>query len=193
MDSNTGQIEYAAVLLADADLIVPVPWAHFKIGQNAGPLVINTTHYQLEPAITKKDVADRSPAIEKLVKDMESARAPADLLHPWENLKRSTAATTEGSRSQMSGGQPGCSDGVKCELLKGQVLQVQEQSLKVQDGLSNEVRLYVDHSTDKGHVNTKDEPFKVGDIIEAYVTPHGYAQSITLIREQTGMPNDPES
>ncbi len=191
MDSNTGQVEYADVLLADTAQVVPVPWIHFKISQHTGALVLNTTHYQLEPAITRKDVTDRSPAIDQFVKDMESARAPADLLRPGESPKRSAAA--EGLQSKRSGGQPGCGDGVKCELLKGQVIQVQDQFIEVKDGSSKEVRLYVDRNTDKGQVNIKDGSFKVGDTIEAYVTPTGYAQSITLTREQAGMPDDPES
>ena len=78
MDSETRQIEYAVVLLDDTNRLAVVPWAHFKIRRDSNEkrLVLNTHQYQLSPNMTEKEMADRSPDVEKLVKDIGSARPP---------------------------------------------------------------------------------------------------------------------
>lgn len=51
----------------------------------------------------------------------------------------------------------------------------------------------VDRQTKKASANIRDESFKEGDKVEAYVTPDGHAFSVSLMRAQSGMPDDPEA
>jgi len=69
MDSHTGQIEYAIVLLDDAERLEVVPWAHMKKGPNEArqEFILDTTHFQLSPSPGASN--DRSPEVEKLLED----------------------------------------------------------------------------------------------------------------------------
>jgi len=186
MDSTTGQIEYAVVSVKDSNSLEAVPWAHFKIQGDAEnkELVLNTKHYQLSPDITKKEMEDRSPELDKLIKDMQSARAAADL---------SEKSTSEGKKTVSKGKRtsPDLCANMKCQVIRGQVLKLEGKSFVVKDTSGKEVRLVVDQKTQKGQVGTRDEEFKVGDTIEAYVTSKGHAESISLIRGQGGRPDEP--
>jgi len=186
MDSTTGQIEYAVVSVKDSNSLEAVPWAHFKIQGDAEnkELVLNTKHYQLSPDITKKEMEDRSPELDKLIKDMQSARAAADV---------SEKSTSEGKKTVSKGKRtsPDLCANMKCQVIRGQVLKLEGKSLVVKDTSGKEVRLVVDQKTQRGQVGIRDEEFKVGDTIEVYVTPKGHAESISLIRGQGGRPGEP--
>jgi sporulation protein YlmC with PRC-barrel domain len=69
MDLQTGQIEYAVVLLNDSERLEVVPWAHMKKGPNQGKqeFILNTTQYQLSPSPGASK--DRSLEVEKLLED----------------------------------------------------------------------------------------------------------------------------
>ena len=69
MDSHTGQIEYAVVLLDDPERLEVVPWAHMKKGPNEAKqeFILDTTHFQLSPSPGASN--DRSPEVEKLLED----------------------------------------------------------------------------------------------------------------------------
>lgn len=73
MDSHTGQIEYAVVLLDDSKRLEAVPWAHMKQGSDQGKqeFILNTTQYQLSPA--PEASKDLSPQVEKLVEDRRAS------------------------------------------------------------------------------------------------------------------------
>jgi hypothetical protein len=179
MDSETGQIEYAIVLVNDTNRLEVAPWARFKIQRDRDEmkLVLNTNQYQLSPGMTETDMADRSPALEKLVKDIESARAPADLREDEGSPKKSV------SKNKPS---PDLCASKDCHVIRGRVLKLEGDSFMVKEnsGSGKEVRMVVDRKTQKGQVGTlgRDEDFTVGDTIEAYVTSTGHAESISLIR-----------
>jgi hypothetical protein len=86
MDSHTGQIEYAVVLLDDSKRLEAVPWAHMKQVPNQGKqeFILNTTQYQLSPSPGASK--DRSLEVEKLNEDTranlraESRRNPEGTL-----------------------------------------------------------------------------------------------------------------
>ena len=76
MDSQTGQIEYAVVLLNDSKRLEAVPWAHMKIGSNQAKqakleFTLDTTHFQLSPS--PGAAKDRSLEVEKLIKDLQTS------------------------------------------------------------------------------------------------------------------------
>jgi hypothetical protein len=69
MDSHTGQIEYAVVLLDDTERLEAVPWAHMKKGPNEAhdEFILDTMHYQLSPSLGASN--DHSLEVEKLLED----------------------------------------------------------------------------------------------------------------------------
>ena len=69
MDSHTGQIEYAVVLLDDPERLEVVPWAHMKKGPNEAKqeFILDTRNYQL--SLSPGASNDRSPEVEKLLED----------------------------------------------------------------------------------------------------------------------------
>lgn len=73
MDSQTGQIEYAVVLLNDSKRLEAVPWAHMKIGSHQAKqeFILDTTHFQLSPS--PGAAKDRSLEVEKLIKDLQTS------------------------------------------------------------------------------------------------------------------------
>jgi ribosomal protein S1 len=81
---------------------------------------------------------------------------------------------------------------VKGEVVRGRILKIENEFFTVKNTAGKEVRLHVDKNTHRGQVNLKDEEFKEGDRIEAYMSPKGHAITITLIRGQGNMPGDPE-
>jgi sporulation protein YlmC with PRC-barrel domain len=188
MDSETGQIEYVVVLVHDTNRLEVAPWARFKIERDRDEmkLVLNTNQYQLSPGITETDMADRSPDLEKLVKDMESTRAPADLREDEDSTKKSV------SKNKPS---PDVCASKDCHVIRGRVLKLEGDSFMVKEnsGSKKEVRMTVDRKTQKGQVGTagRDEEFAVGDTIEAYVTSTGHAESISLMRPHSaGRPEE---
>lgn len=188
MDSETGQIEYAVVLVNDGNRLEVAPWAHFRIQRNTDDkrLVLNTTHYQLSPDITKKETADGSPSLEKLVKDTESVRAPADLHEDGGGTVKSVMKNRHS---------PDLCANKECRVIRGRVVQLEGESfmVKVNSGSDKEVRMTVDRKTQKGQVGSggRDEEFAVGDTIEAYVTSAGHAESISLMRPNSaGRPEE---
>lgn len=77
MDTHTGHVEYAVILIEGGTHLHPVPWAAVQVKRNEqGELtpVIDTSKYQLYPEITLKDAKDLSPSVQQLVQDMQILR-----------------------------------------------------------------------------------------------------------------------
>ena len=77
MDTHTGRIEYAVVLIEGGTHLHPVPWAAVQLKHNEkGELmpVIDTSKYQVYPNITLKDAKDLSPSVQQLVQEMQILR-----------------------------------------------------------------------------------------------------------------------
>lgn len=204
IDSHSGQVEYAIVSLKDdKDSLQAVPWVHFTLKQDAKKkdaekkdLVLNTKDYQLGPELTKKNSENQSPEIDKLIKQIQQAKAAPDLRedHPQKSASKEHQAE---AKKDMKG-----------TLVRGRILEIEgeflegtnqqqrkagETSMLVKDfSAKKDVRLHIDKRTQKGTVNLKDDPFKVGDKIEAYVGPDGHALSISLMRTQGAAVDDPE-
>jgi hypothetical protein len=179
-DAGTGKIEYAIVKLADTNMLVPVPWEDFKIKKDERSLIFQSRQVELKPELTAKESQDRSPKlkdIDRIVKDMQGAIAPADL--------RGGQGGMVGSSKAEPQPQIACT---KCEVLRGAVLNIDKDSLVVRDQAGKEVRLYIDANTQMGQQDPRYQTFKQGDQISAYVTPEGHAQSITLLRPASGLP-----
>lgn len=191
IDGETGRIEYAVVSTPDAaNALQAVPWPLFSInrdGQNNN-LVLNTKQYQLTPDVTQKEAANRSPEIEKLLKDRKAAIAPGDL----RDEEQQKSASAEGQRGGTDRRMEAMRD-VQGDIIRGRVMQVLGENLLVKEKSGKEINIHMDRRTKKGEVNLKDEPFKEGDRIEAYVMPDGHAFSITLMRAQGGIPGDPDA
>lgn len=126
-----------------------------------------------------QEAEDRSPSIETLMKEKAKALAPADL-------------RPEGEQTASAPARSAPEEQVKGEVIRGKIVTIQNEFLTVKTTNGKDVRLHVDKNTHRGQVNLKDEEFKEGDKIEAYVTPKGHAISISLMRAQGNMPGDPE-
>lgn len=201
-DSNTGRIEYAEVWLDEVGRVA-IPWAFFQVnhGSRVKPvetstggkpgIVLEARQYQLTPSNTPKENLDLAPGPDTLKKSAERTIAPPDL---WPADQRRKAQ--EQARSQAA--QPAPKE-LKGELIRGEVLEVyydraDKGLLIVKDDSGKEVNLRLDKQTVLGQKNFRDEePFKVGDSVEALVTPDGHAEEISLQRYQGGMPNEPEA
>lgn len=202
MDSQTGQIEYAVISTPDGGAALQaVPWAHFSIsrdGQN-DHLVLNTKQYQINPDTTQKEAANVAPEIQKLLRDKRfDPKAPEDLRD--EESKGQASASAEPPSVTDNQGQGTGRDrrmqamrDVQGDIIRGKVLKVLGENLLVREKSGKEINIHMDRRTKKGEVNLKDEPFKEGDRIEAYVMPDGHAFSITLMRAQGGIPGDPDA
>jgi hypothetical protein len=137
-----------------------------------------------ESGAPETEMKDKTPSAEALKEGAEGTTAPPDLRGemPAES-KQQAKADTSTSRE--------CKD---CKLIRGRVLKVEEDNtLIVRDRSKQETRIHLDKTTMIGQRNMKDEPFKEGDRIEAYVTPQGHAHSISLMRGQGGIPGDPDA
>ena len=184
VDSDTGKVEYAVVRLNDSGELQAVPWSYFSM-KGAGDkkeLVLNTKEYQLFPELRGKDFKDQSPAIDKLIKEMQTAKAAPDLRD--DNARQSTSRKLQIPKD------------VQGTVVRGRIKKIEGaagDSFLVKDSGGKEIRMRVDGQTMKATSNTRDESFKEGDKIEAYVTPDGHAFSISLMRPQGAMPNDPEA
>jgi hypothetical protein len=47
-------------------------WSAFKVNQEKGEVVLNVKLDQLQPAVEATDAKDKSPSVQKLVKDVEA-------------------------------------------------------------------------------------------------------------------------
>ena len=126
-----------------------------------------------------QEAEDRSPSIEELMTEKAKALAPADL-------------RAEGEQTASAPARSAPEEHVKGEVIRGKIVNIQNEFFTVKTTNGKDVRLHVDKNTHRGQVNLKDEEFKEGDKIEAYVTPKGHAISISLMRAQGNMPRDPE-
>jgi len=106
--------------------------------------------------------------------------APADLQNPEAMTKdQKTAKADSQPRNACEG----------CKLIRGLVLSSDRDSILVKDASQKEVRLKLDQRTQMGQFSQpRAATFMEGDRIEAYVTPDGYAWSITALKEQQGQP-----
>jgi len=185
MDSETGRIEYAVVLVNATNQLEVTPWAHFRVQRDTDEkkLVLNPKQYQLSPELTEKDVADRSPDQEHLTKAMESTRAPADLR--GEEGSSKTSVTKHKPHDLCAN--------KDCHVIRGRIMTLEGESFMVKEKSGKEIRMSVDRKTQKGQVGIsgRDEEFAVGDTIEAYVTSTGHAESISLMRPSSvGRPEE---
>jgi hypothetical protein len=128
-----------------------------------------------------KNVEDRSPSIETLMTEKAKAIAPADL-HPEGSGEQTASAPARSAPEEQ----------VKGEVIRGKIVTIQNEFLAVKTTNGKDVRLHVDKNTHRGQVNLKDEEFKEGDKIEAYVTQKGHAISISLMRHRGICPGTPK-
>ena len=192
-DSTTGNIEYAEVDVNGIDLNIVVPWAYFSPNHTQGTVRLNTRQYQLIPSYTKLDTLDASPSARSVLKDMDAAKAPIGLL-PREDRKAALEQQKAAPPAKWA-------RDLKGTLVRGEVIDVDydrndKGRVVVRDdgNVSKEISIVLDKETLFGMVNFRDdEIFKVGDEVEAFVSPEGHAEAISLMRYQGGMPNETEA
>ena len=99
VDTATGKIEYAVILVARTDHhLHPIPWTAVKITRDANGkerMVVDTNQYKIHPDVSMKDVTDLSPAVETLVKNIETLRADEQKRAKQRPIERSTGPTGE--------------------------------------------------------------------------------------------------
>jgi sporulation protein YlmC with PRC-barrel domain len=100
VDTATGKIEYAVILVAHTDHhLHPIPWMAVKIKRDARGserMVVDTNQYKIHSDVSMKDVVDHSPAVETLMKNMETLRADERKRATKRPIERSTGPTGEG-------------------------------------------------------------------------------------------------
>ncbi len=75
VDTKTGKIAYGVISLPEKEHMMPVQWSAFKVNREKGEVVLNVKLDQLQPAVEATDAKDKSPSVQKLVKDIERTRA----------------------------------------------------------------------------------------------------------------------
>lgn len=99
VDTATGKIEYAVILLAHSDHhLHPIPWTAVKVARDATGqerMVVNTDQYKIHPDVSMTDVMDLSPAVETLVQNMETLRADEQKRAKQRPIERSTGPLGE--------------------------------------------------------------------------------------------------
>ncbi|WP_447976707.1 hypothetical protein [Candidatus Nitrospira bockiana] len=111
-----------------------------------------------------------------------SAEAPGDLRDP--------RAIGEGEQTAKAAPPQNLCEG--CKVIRGQVLQwpplgSEQNWVVLKDESQKEIRLRFDGRTRIGTTN-RSGSFLEGDYVEAYVTPDGYVWSMTLLKQQPGLP-----
>lgn len=180
IDSHRGQIEYAVISLHSSNQIAVVPWIHMKIvspDEGQPVLIVDTRQFQLFPNVTLQQSVDQSPAMEKVIKNVKGAEAPIDL----RNADLPTVGAQAASQHKLSSEPTRLCVSGNCQVVRGRVMKVQDEIVFLKDRSGKEVRTVVDRKTHRGQMGMRDEPY-VGDWIEAYVTPKGHAESISLLR-----------
>jgi len=127
--------------------------------------------FQVLPSLSEKDAKERTPKLGQIIGDMNQVIAPAEL------RGEETGKGGEASSKNKS-------EDVKGKVLRGNLVKIENEFYTVKDKAGREVRLHVDKNTQMGNVNLKDEFFKEGDRVEAYVTPTGHAHSLSILRAQ---------
>lgn len=110
-----------------------------------------------------------------------SVPAPGDLQSPG-NITR------EGKQTAKAESQPkNLCEG--CKVIRGQILLNENDSILLKDTSDKEVRLKLNQNTQIANLSQpRTGTFMEGDRVEAYVTPDGYAWSITGLKQQQGQP-----
>lgn len=182
MDSGTGRIEYAVIRLAETDMLVPVPWADFTITKQNGGFALNTKYQYLEPPATPKAVLDRSPKLQELyriVKNLQESM-PLDLVGEPHRTKQK-----EEERQRVASANCPDPEKAKGDIVRGQVVDVQENFLIVRDSSGKRIHIHRDQCTQQLSYRLRTGLFLPGDQIEAYVTPKGHAISLEMQRAAT--------
>ena len=127
VDTATGKIEYAVILVAHTDHhLHPIPWMAVKIKRDAKGkerMVVDTNQYKIHSDVSMKDAVDHSPAVEALVKNMETLRADEQKRAKHRPIERSTgpmgeAETGGAGPSGEAGPPPGPAPGFENEMNK---------------------------------------------------------------------------
>jgi sporulation protein YlmC with PRC-barrel domain len=201
MDSNTGQIEYAVISTPDgATGLQAVPWAHFWIKRDGQDdhLVLNTKQFQLNPDTTSKEAANVAPEIQKLLKDKRfDPKAPADLRDDMPSGQRSGSEPPAITENQGQGtGRDRRTEAmreVQGDIIRGRISKIDGDSLSIMEKGGREISAQMDRNTMIGARQLRDDPFKEGDQVEAYVTPDGHVFSISQWRAAGHMGDDPDN
>lgn len=181
-DRGSDRLAYAIVRLADSDLLVPVPWADLAVSQQDGDFVLLNRHYQLEPAISPKEAVDRSPKLQELyriVRDLQE-QIPPDL-----RADAGSGANRGSNRDrQIQARNANCPDArtMRGDVIRGEVVDVQDNFLIVKDPSSRLIHVHRDQCTQQASQRIRTGLFLPGDTIEAYVTPKGHAISLSMLR-----------
>ena len=123
----------------------------------------------------------------------ESAEQRAQLMKPGSvpapvDLQSPGTITREGQQTAKAEAQPKdlCEN---CKVIRGQILINDRDSILLKDQSQKEIRLKLDQRTRMGNFSRpQSAQFLEGDRVEAFVTPDGYAWSITGLKQQQGQP-----
>jgi sporulation protein YlmC with PRC-barrel domain len=128
VDTATGKIEYAVILVAHtAHHLHPIPWTAVKVKRDVKEkdrMIVDTNQYKIHPDVSMKDVMDLSPAVETLVKNMETLRADEQTRAKKRPIERSTGPIGEqetggaGPSAERSEPPPGQAPGFEDEKSK---------------------------------------------------------------------------
>lgn len=184
MDSGTGRIEYAVVRLTETDMLVPVPWADFTMTKQDGGFTLNTKYHYLQPPVTPKEVLDRSPKLQELYRLVQNLQEsmPLDLVDESQRQKQK-----EQERKRVASLNCPDAEKAKGDVVRGQVVDVQENFLIMKDSSGKRIHVHRDQCTRQLSYRLRSGMFLPGDTIEAYITPKGHAISLETLRPASFM------
>jgi hypothetical protein len=173
----------AVVRKADDNSLVPVPWADMTISQDRGEVVLTNRFLQLEPPDSPKSLLDRSPKMEDLNRLIQELQAsiPPDI--KGEDQVRAQQASQNQQRANTH--QKGdCPDpqSIKGSVIRGQVVDAQENFLIIKDESGTLIHVHKDKCTSATSQRIRSAQFLPGDTVEAYVTPKGNAIFLEMLR-----------
>ena len=121
---------------------------------------------------------DRSPRLEDLNRLLQELQAtiPADLKAP----EYRSAESKQPAQAQKAN----CPDPqtIKGEVVRGQVVDAQDNFLIIKDASGTLIHVHKDPCTHQASQRIRSGLFVPGDTVEAYVTPKGHALSLDMLR-----------
>jgi hypothetical protein len=183
IDGGSGRIVCAVVRKADDNSLVPVPWADMTISQDRGEVVLTNRFLQLEPPESPKSLLDRSPKMEDLNRLIQELQAslPPDIKGEDQVRAQQTGQNQQKANTNQKGDCPD-PQSIKGSVIRGKVVDAQENFLIIKDESGTLVHVHKDKCTSATSQRIRSQAFLPGDQVEAYVTPHGNAISVEMLR-----------
>lgn len=185
LDAGSGRIVCAVIRKAEDDTLVPVPWGDLKISNQDGAVVLTNQYLQLEPEDSPKTLLDHSPSVEnlnRLVQELQEQGSQPDQRADAGQTKSGQEAQRTSQARKANCPDPGS---VKGDVIRGRVVDVQDNFMIVKDDAGKLIHVHRDSCTQQVSQRIRSNLFVPGDEVEVYATPKGHALSVSMTRPAT--------